>query len=431
VKHLIALLLLAVNIEAETFTFRAPSTTNNDDSCDVSVAPAATLLLPYFEVDISGRQSTARTTTFSVINTSRVSRVARVTLWTDLARPVLNFNLFLTPYDVQSINLYDVLALGVIAPPSGFSPADCQTGVDPLSPAVLQDVRTALTTGRASYCGASAVGLTHANAIGFATIDLVNTCEATFPTDPAYYDDLLFDNVLTGDYEWIDPNPTTGNYASGNPLVHIRAIPEGGPAGGSALVALPYTFYDRYTPRTTPKMDRRQPLPSAFAARFIQGGTGAFNTELRIWREGVTGASVSCSAYQRNGLTGTEMTFPDIVRFDEHENPTIQAASPIRAGPPQIITLVLPAASSVTASSAGIVPPLSTSGDVGGWIYLNLNNKGSSTYSVARHSQNWTVVWMYAEGRFSWAGDAAWLANGCSPPPVAVTSEKAPIAPGP
>src|SRR6185295_17045114 len=92
VKHLIALLLLAINIEAETFTFRSPSTTNNDDSCDVSVAPAATLLLPYFEVDISGWQSTARTTTFSVINTSRVSRVARVTLWTDLARPVLNFN---------------------------------------------------------------------------------------------------------------------------------------------------------------------------------------------------------------------------------------------------------------------------------------------------------------------------------------------------
>jgi len=428
-KQLIVLLLLVVNIEAETFMFRTPSTTNNDDSCDISVAPAATLLLPYFEVDIFGRQSTARTTTFSVINTSRFSRVARVTLWTDLARPVLNFNLFLTPYDVQSINLYDVLARGVIAPPSGYSPADCQTGVDRLSTAVMNEVRTALTTGRIPGCGSSAVGLTHSNAIGFVTIDLVNACGTTFPTDPAYYDELLFDNVLTGDYEWINPNPTTGNYASANPLVHIRAIPEGGPAGASALVALPYTFYDRYTPRATPKMDRRQPLPTAFAARFIQGGTGAFNTELRIWREGVTGGSVACSAYQRNGLTGTEMTVPDVVRFDEHENPTTHAP-PIRVGTPQIITVVLPAASSV-ATSSSIFPPLASSGDVGGWIYLNLNNKGSSAYSVPRHSQNWTVVSMYAEGRFSWAGDAPWLANGCSPPPVAVTSEKTPIGPRP
>jgi len=127
-------------------------------------------------------------------------------------------------------------------------------------------------------------------------------------------------------------------------------------------------------------------------------------------------------------MTGTEMTVTEIVRFDEHENPTIHASS-IRIGTPQIITLVMPAASSV-ATSASIFPPLASSGDVGGWIYMNLNNKGSSTYSVPRHSQNWTVVSMYADGRFSWAADASWLANGCSPPPV-VTSDKAPIGPRP
>ena len=42
-----------------TFSFGAPgvaagpTTTNNDDSCDIGVAPAATLLLPYFEVDFN------------------------------------------------------------------------------------------------------------------------------------------------------------------------------------------------------------------------------------------------------------------------------------------------------------------------------------------------------------------------------------------
>ena len=76
----------------------------------------------------------------------------------------------------------------------------------------------------------------------------------------------------------INPNSSTGNYASGNPLVHIRAIPEGGAAGTVVATNLPYTFYDRYTPRTTPAMDRRQPLPAAFTARYIQGGTAAFRT---------------------------------------------------------------------------------------------------------------------------------------------------------
>jgi hypothetical protein len=32
------------------------ATRNNDDSCDIAVLPAATLLLPYFEVDL-GRHS--------------------------------------------------------------------------------------------------------------------------------------------------------------------------------------------------------------------------------------------------------------------------------------------------------------------------------------------------------------------------------------
>ena len=32
----------------------SPSSINNDDSCDIKVGPAATLLLPYFEVDVNG-----------------------------------------------------------------------------------------------------------------------------------------------------------------------------------------------------------------------------------------------------------------------------------------------------------------------------------------------------------------------------------------
>src|SRR5437764_9041241 len=45
-------------------------TTDNNASCDITVSPAATLLLPYFEVDVGKPVSDANNTIFSIINTS-------------------------------------------------------------------------------------------------------------------------------------------------------------------------------------------------------------------------------------------------------------------------------------------------------------------------------------------------------------------------
>ena len=109
-----------------TFSFGAPgiaagpTTTNNDDSCDIGNAPAATLLLPYFEVDPNPTVQ-GQTTLFTITNVSRYPQIAHVTVWTDWSFPVLDFNIFLTGYDVQAINLYDVIVRGVVAPPSGTS----------------------------------------------------------------------------------------------------------------------------------------------------------------------------------------------------------------------------------------------------------------------------------------------------------------------
>src|SRR5436853_5756086 len=92
-----------------TFTFgvggaaAGPSTTNNDDSCDISVAPAATLLLPYFEVETATRSVC---TIFTITNVSRFPQIAHVTGWTDLSFPVLDLTVFLTSYDVQPLSLY-------------------------------------------------------------------------------------------------------------------------------------------------------------------------------------------------------------------------------------------------------------------------------------------------------------------------------------
>jgi hypothetical protein len=467
-----------------------PATTNNDDSCDIGVAPAATLLLPYFEVEVTEPANTARTTLFTITNTSYLPQIAHITLWTDWSFPVIDFNIFLTGYDVQSLNLYDILGGGgragfIANDPSGTSsetePADnsvevgqiaqpeqdndnpnflsgalaaCETLPGRIPTELLADAVSLLTTGRslgnvitcASSSGAEVqVGGNHpGRAIGYATIDVAATCSIALPTEEAYYStEILFDNVLIGEYYDINPDPSTvgnaaGNYAGGNPMVHIRAVPEGGPAGGAAVAIgtnLPYTFYDRYTPGANRQIDRRQPLPSAFAARWIQGALG-FATEYKIWREGITGSGAACGDYADNGGLDIEQ----IVRFDEAENANVLVGGgPVISPQPVGAEGTLPETSQTPITDDTVFPGLSTAqaGAVGGWTYLNLNNGGSPIYDTARagfegpgtgvatgnvrQSQNWVIVSMFAEGRYGVDYDAAWLGNGCSPAPTTIT----------
>src|SRR5438132_11165940 len=384
-----------------TFATGSPSTTNNSDSCDIGVTPAATLLLPYFEVGTDNpRTATTVSTLFTVINTSRFPQIAHVTVWTDFSYPVLDFNLFLTGYDAVALDLYDVLVRGIVAPPPssgviagpagrsstvtiptniplGSQPAgtsstqattnpnfvgaaNCAVLPGTLPSGLMADVRTALTTGAypTGACTTGQIGGTHANMIGYVTLDVANNCSQTLPTTSTYYtNEILFDNALTGAYESITPGLTGTNGAGGAPLVHIRAIPEGGLAGSVPGTNLPFTFYDRYTPVGARTVDRRVPLPNLFAARFVQGGTGGLNTTYQIWREGITGATLTCASYAVNG----RLAVTDIVRFDEHENATGLGAG-IVCSPCGPSTLTLPETSSTNTSSSNY-PPLSSSGD--------------------------------------------------------------------
>src|SRR5207248_1389456 len=242
---------------------------------------------------------------------------------------------------VQGINLYDLFARGAIPSTSSMTPpgalslgndqnarflpdtvATCGSSPGTIEASLLADLQTVFTTGKltAPSCAPATAGGSHANAVGYATIDVVANCNATSPLASGYFaNDLLFDNVLTGDYQHVNPNPATGNFAGGSPLVHIRAVPEGGAAGAVVAAKSPFTLYDLYTAGAPPRTrDRRQPLPSAFVTHFIEGGTGAFNTSLQIWREAFTAPTACPLAYKSNSLV--EIT--DEVRFDEHENPT-------------------------------------------------------------------------------------------------------------
>ena len=89
--------------------------------CTIDDVPAATLLLPYFEVDLGG--SDGVTTLFSINNASATAILAHVVVWSDLSVPVLDFNIYLTGYDVQTINIRDIL--------NGTLPRTASAGQDP------------------------------------------------------------------------------------------------------------------------------------------------------------------------------------------------------------------------------------------------------------------------------------------------------------
>src|SRR3978361_1222260 len=90
--------------------------------CNIDVTPAATLLLPYFEVDLNN--ANGLTTLVSVNNSSALAVLAHMTIWSDLSVPVLDFNIYLTGYDVQTINLRDIVVNGAL-------PQTASTAQDP------------------------------------------------------------------------------------------------------------------------------------------------------------------------------------------------------------------------------------------------------------------------------------------------------------
>jgi len=79
--------------------------------CAFDAVPAATLLFPFVEYDYAGGGA-GGTTLFSITNVSSEAQVVHVTLWTDYSVAILDFNILLTGYDVQTLNIRDILANG-------------------------------------------------------------------------------------------------------------------------------------------------------------------------------------------------------------------------------------------------------------------------------------------------------------------------------
>ncbi|MBV8199082.1 MAG: hypothetical protein JOZ15_00515, partial [Acidobacteria bacterium] len=191
--------------------------------CTVDAVPGATLLLPYFEVDLGNPNGL--TTLFAINNSSSAAILAHVVVWSDLSVAVLEFNVYLTGYDVQTINLRDILVYGnlpqtasagqdendTISPKGPLSQdvnfASCQ-GVlppPPLPPSFVQHLQLSLT-GRPSpvlqnQCAGQNLG--DGVARGYITVDTVNNCTLRIPGDLGYFGaqgtgDATDQNVLWG-----------------------------------------------------------------------------------------------------------------------------------------------------------------------------------------------------------------------------------------
>ncbi len=393
--------------------------------CTVDDVPGATLLLPYFEVDLSNTNGV--TTLFSINNASATAVLAHVVVWSDLSVPVLDFNVYLTGYDVQSINMRDILAgnlpqtasagqdpTDTISPKGQFSQdinfASCTgqlpTGALPAS--FVNHLQTSLTGQFSSLLGGCA-GLAYGDNIarGYVTADTVNNCTLRFPGDLGYFaaggsGDATNQNVLWGDYFYVDSDT---NRADGNALVHIEASA----TNPETSVAGQYTFYGRYDNWTA--VDNREPLATNFAARFINGGPFSGGTNFVVWRDSkVKQGAFKCGTTPAWYPLGQEQ----IVIFDEQEHPQVAQTFPVSPQPPQNGIIPFPAEAQSTAVGGASFPvPYKF-----GWVFLDLNSTVAAAGSVPPEdpaaAQAWVEVVMSALGRYSVGFDAIKLDSACT-----------------
>jgi len=393
--------------------------------CTIDDVPAATLLLPYFEVDLNNPNGI--NTLFSINNASATAVLAHVVLWSDLSVPTFDFNIYLTGYDVQTVSVRDIF--------NGTVPRTASAGQDPgdtISPkgTFSQDINFASCSGQLPPPAVPASFVTHLRAShtglfsailngcagrafgdniarGYITVDTVNNCTLRFPGDAGYFasggtGDATNQNVLWGDYFYVNSGE---NFAQGETLVHVEASA----TNPETSVAGQYTFYGRYVNWTA--ADNREPLSTNFAARYINGGAFTGGTDYIVWRDSkVDQNAFKCGTTPAWYPLGEEQ----IVIFDEQETPELQQVPPFSPPPPGDFLIPFPAESQRTAVDGEDFP---VSFDFG-WIFLNLNTTvaaaGSNPPEDPAAAQAWVTVVMDASGRFSVGYDAIQLDSACT-----------------
>jgi hypothetical protein len=382
--------------------------------CTIDAVPASTLLVHYFEVDLDGGQ----TTLFSVNNASAAPTLAHVTLWTDWSIPTIDFDVYLTGFDVQSFNLRDFFTTGLLpqtAPNNAFSnqglfslPHVVFPGcagnlpIGNLPPILIELITQAHTGQPVSFFGGLCAGQNYGDNVarGYITIDQVEACSTLFPNSPGYFGPGGIagnDNILWGDVFYVDP---TNNFAQGETVVHVESAPAG------FFVPGDYTFYGRYVAFTA--VDQREPLATTFGTRYLAGALFDGGTDILCWRDS------KADPNPRVCNTGPPPPMPlsqtQVVLFDEEENPEVPPPPPpISPLPPDIQNVVCPYETQRVAVGGASLP---TTFEFG-WLYLNLNTSTGAV--VDPFAQAWVSAIMSAEGRYSIGLDAIQFDSACNP----------------
>jgi hypothetical protein len=392
--------------------------------CALDPVPAATLLLPYFEVDLNHTNGVS--TLLAVNNASASAVLVNLVLWTDLGVPTLSVPIYLTGYDVQTINLRDLFR--------GLPPGTASFGQDPndlVSPkgAFSQDVSFASCAGLLPPPPLDAATLAHLVAAhtgqhsqvlggcagrdlgdglarGYITLDTVSSCslDVRFPTDPGYFKAgglgrATDQNVLWGDYFLVDPQ---NNFSIGDQLVRLEAVPGRFGAGDT-------TFYGRTVGFSG--ADDREPLATEWASRYVAGGGFKGGTDLIVWRDPEQpGLVFDCSVSPKGWYPLLQTT----VIFDEQEHPVFATAFPSfpvfppPTCPPECGLIPAPAAANrVRVGSASLPVPFNF-----GWMFLDFK---SPVVVTDLHAQSYVAAIVSTPGRYAVQTTATALDSSCTP----------------
>lgn len=387
--------------------------------------PAATLLLPYFEVKLD--DPTGVNTVLSINNATATAVMAHVTLWTDEGVPTFNYDIYLTGYDAQKISLRSIFDGGslpitasagqdggdTISPKGDLSQdinfASCDGELPYSSPELtsteLRHIRTAHTGRRSDVLGGCA-GANYGDLVarGYVTVDVATACTNLNPSDSGYFAVASQQNVLWGDYTITNE---AQNSEISSSLVHIEACSSilyvgDDQAGLCPFASGDYTFYGRLN--GFDGSDLREPLATTFVTRFVNGGTFDGGTDLLVWRDNKTAPT---GANRKHNCSKKPSWFPlsqtDAVSFDQSENPADLCFLPDNVSPPiggvqscfPLVTQRVP-----TATGNPIGKPINVP-QASGYIFLNLNHALANSDPQPGIAQAWVESVQSATGRFA------------------------------
>ena len=353
------------------------------ETCTLDQVPAATLLMPYFELNLNPHATDD--TVIAINNSEAAPALVQVTFWTNWAQPTITFSLFLTGYDVQTLSLREVFQLGNLPltadqqsdPTDTVSPAGnpawdgsfpgCENFfpyfVNPLVRGPnLDRLRNGHTGNGIAYLGGKCLGANLGDNIarGYITFDSVSHCGVSFPSDAGYFGPggIANDhNTLWGDYVVV--KPALGEIEP-QPLVHVEA-------SASLETATGATFYGSLASAQPGGLDHREPLGSVWGVPTLDK-PGA-RTELIVWRDPTAAPNAAYTGFTCGaGPDWAPLPQNEVTCFDQQENATELCVG----------SNCFPlAAQRVKTGAAGLGTPYNA-----GWCRLDLDLDGEGTVTA-------------------------------------------------